>query len=179
MPEVPHTHGGALLGGPLVGVVVPTFVSASPVSSSGRCYSRSRTAQAGDTFVSIGSQKKQDQPKKLPLDLFWGGSIMITCAVVLRVPRSAEIHTSICSFLEAPVKKKHSLYMYSRVTRRWQSTSPFVWDPAVHFFTVAKPHLILATVSVSTKKPKRRFLSFFSSGPKKFELKWVQNAMVE
>ena len=40
-------------------VVVPTFVSASPVRGSGRCCPRSRTVQAGDTVVS--SQKKSHQ----------------------------------------------------------------------------------------------------------------------
>ena len=46
VPEVPHTHGGALLPGGHWSVVVPPVASASPMRSSGRCYPRSRTFRA-------------------------------------------------------------------------------------------------------------------------------------
>ena len=50
VPEAPHTHGGAFLGGPLVGGG-PSRCQRISYAPLGRCYPRSRTVQAGDTIV--------------------------------------------------------------------------------------------------------------------------------
>ena len=50
---MPHTHGGAFLGGPLVGGG-PYRCQRISYAPLGRCYPSSRSVQAGDTTVVLG-----------------------------------------------------------------------------------------------------------------------------